>query len=137
MRSLIQLCLKGYKPDATARQDVSAGEHHVDALVRVRGTVKVGKDYTTVPTVSIPLKETLALFIRYCGCTREAALDALHRAASEAIAATGKAQGSLEDALPFVEEGLKRVQEELDELPRQPRKGAVNVKGVAFEEVTD
>jgi hypothetical protein len=137
MRSLIQLCLKGYKASPTARQQVAEGEHEVDALVRVKGTVKVAKDYTTVPTVSIPLKETLALFIHYCGCTREAALDALHRAASEAIDATGKGKGSLEAAIPVVEEGLKRVMDELDELPRQPRKGAVSIKGITFEEVTD
>ena len=138
MRSLIQLCLKGFKADKQARQQVAPGEHQVDALVRVTGTVKVGEDYTTVPTVSIPMKETLALFIRYCGVTREAAIAALHRAADESIAATGKGAGAIAEALPFVEEVLKDVQREvLDGLPRQPRKGAVNIKGITFEEVTD
>ena len=136
MRSLIQLCLKGFKADKQARQEVEAGEHRVDALVRVKGTVKVSPDYTTRPTVSIPMKETLALFIHYCGCTREAAIAALHRAADEAIAATGKGAGSLEEALPVVEETLAKVVEELDKLPRQPRKGAVSIKGITFEEVS-
>jgi hypothetical protein len=134
MDALTQLCLKGFKADRNARQQVATGEHEVNTLVHIQGTVKVAKDYTTVPTVSIPLKETLALFIHYCGCTREAALTALHRAASEAIDATGKGKGSLEAAIPVVEEGLKRVMEELDELPRQDRKGAVSIKGVTFTE---
>jgi hypothetical protein len=138
MRSLLQLCLKGFKADKDARGNVTPGDYHIDTMVRVKGTVKVGKDYTTVPTVSIPMKETLALFIHYCGCTREAAIDALRRAASESIEATGKGAGSLADALPVVEETLAKVQEEvLADLPRQPRKGAVSVKRITFEEVTD
>lgn len=118
-----------------ARDRVAPGNHSVDALVRVQGTVKVGEDYLSQPTVSIPLKETLALFIHYCGCTREAAIAALLRAAGESIAATGKGEGSLKEALPVVEETLKVVQTKvLAKLKKQPKKGPVKVK-VEIEEV--
>ena len=138
MRDLIALALEKWKAEKGIRERIAPGNHEVDAVVHVHGTVKVGKDYTTVPTVSVPLKETLALFVAYCGCTREAAKAALLRAAGEAIAATGKGKGSLEDALPVVEETLQTVKDDvLARLARQPRKGTVSVKGLTVEEVND
>jgi len=138
MRDLIALALDKWSAEKGTRNRIAPGNHEVDAVVHVHGTVRVGKDYNTMPTVSVPLKETLALFVAYCGCTREAAKAALLRAAGEAIAVTGKGKDSLRDALPVVEETLQSVKDDvLARLARQPRKGSVSVKNVTVEEIID
>jgi hypothetical protein len=114
---------------AGARGVLTPGQYAVDTTVRVTGTVKVGADYDTAPTVSIPLKETLALFIHRCGVTREAAIVALREAMAEAIAVDGKGQGALSETMPIVNETMARVESDIiAHLPRQNRKGAVTTK---------
>ncbi len=114
---------------ADARSSLPPGLYGVDTTVHVSGTVKVGADYDTAPTVSIPLKETLALFIHYCGATREAAINALRQAMQEAIALDGKGQGQLAETMPIVNETMERVESDIiAQLPRQKRKGAVTTK---------
>lgn len=109
-----------------ARAELAPGRYDVDLTVNVHGHMTVGADYSTVPTVSIPLKETLALFIHYCGITREAAMNVLRRAMTDSIEATGTGAGALAAALPVVAETMEQVENDiLATLPRQPRKGVV------------
>ena len=114
-------------PDPRAM--IVPGKYRVDVAVRINGTINVGEDYDTAPTVSIPLKETLALFIAYSGITRQAAITALRRAMVDSIAESGCGQGALSAALPVVDETMATVQNEIiNQLPRQPRKGSVTTK---------
>jgi len=66
--------------------NLTIGDHNVDCFLHVRGTVRKGKDYVIVGTASIPIKQTLALFIKYSGVTREAAKSALVKAMNDAAA---------------------------------------------------
>lgn len=112
-----------------ARAALTPGVYNVDTTVRVTGTVKVGEDYDVAPTVSIPLKETLALFIAYSGICGEHAIKALRQAMQHAIAVDGCGQGELAKTMPIVNQTMARVEAEIiDQLPRQNRKGAVTTK---------
>lgn len=113
-----------------ARELLTPGVYNVSTLVKVEGTIKVGEDYEATPTVSIPIKETMALFIKYCGCTRESAIKLLTQAMNEAMDANnGKAQGYLAETIPFIDETMKTVEAEiLKKLTKQKRKGAVTSK---------
>lgn len=68
-----------------ARKGLTVGEHPIDITCRVTGNITVGEQEDYTPTISIPIKSTLALFIRYCGVTRKAAEAALVRAMTEAL----------------------------------------------------
>lgn len=112
-----------------ARDLLAPGVYPIDTMVHVKGEISVGEDYDVAPTVSIPLKETLALFIAYSGVTRDAAIAALRRAMQQSIAVDGKGKGALESTMPIVAQTMATVQQEIiDQLPRQDRKGPVKAR---------
>jgi hypothetical protein len=112
-----------------ARQMLTPGEYDIDQTLHIKGTIKVGEDYDTAPTVSIPLKETLALFIAYSGITGDHAKAALVKAMQHSISLTGTGQGELAKTMPVVNQTLAEVENDIiAKLPRQPRKGAVTSK---------
>lgn len=104
----------------------------VDLTVRIMGLLKVGKDYTTKPTVSVPLKSALALFIRYSGITRDAAKAVLTRAMTEALNESLSTSETVADAvnddIAIVDDCLEQVAEMMGQLPRQPRKGVITTE---------
>ena len=105
------------------------GVHSVDTVVRIKGTIKVGEDYERTPTVSVPLKETLALFIAYSGITRKAATDALVKAMNDALANSDKGAGALKDSLAVVDETMETVSKSvLSKLKKVPCNGSVTTK---------
>jgi hypothetical protein len=124
------------KDGKKARPGVRAGEYEIDEeiLIRLVGTLNVGEDHTYTPTVSMPWKTVLALFTRYCGITREAALGHLE-AAMKAALAEGENAAELLAAVADLEEAEARVQESLDELPQMVRKGAVSTKELQYAEI--
>jgi hypothetical protein len=117
------------KLEAPARAEVGPGVYTVDETVtlRVEGVLTVGDTVLYQPTTSIPWKQTLALFVRYSGVTREAALVALVRAMTEALT-TDEEAADLMAAVADLEEAEEQVADALDALPVQPRLGAVSVK---------
>jgi hypothetical protein len=123
------------KLEARARLQVAPGEYAVDDTVtlHVQGTLSVGDTVLYKPTVKIPWKQALALFVRYSGVTREAALVALVRAMTEALTTDTEAE-DLVAALADLEEAEEQVADALDALPVQPRLGAVNTKQITLEE---
>jgi len=109
-----------------ARSGLSVGRHEVDVTVRIHGSLSVFADTDKTPTVSIPMKETLALFIRYCGITREAAISVLTRAMTDALDDSTEGAGAVLAALPVLEETMNTiVNPMLKSLPRTPVKGMV------------
>lgn len=128
-RSIVQLALNAIKSSESDRAAVASGKYEVDAVVRLTGTLNVGNDYDTVPTVSLPVKEILALFVARAGFTRERSMQLLVECVSEAIAEDGHGAGEVAARVAEVDEYLGAIKAEvLSKLPRQPRKGAVKAK---------
>lgn len=114
-----------------ARNGIRPGVYNVDILLRIAGALTVNRDETYTPTVDIPLKATLALFIRFCGITREAAKAALVRAMTEALAQdekgddkTARIVSEIGD-VSIIDDCMAQVLETLDTLPDKTRKGKV------------
>jgi len=121
----------------SGRNSLPVGKHTVDATVtlHVEGRVTVSADGDYLPTTSIPLKATLALFMRYAGVTGPLAMDALIKAMSEAITLDEEAVALLAEVADL-DAAEAKVRAGLDALPRKPRKGNVTVK-VAVTEVAE
>jgi hypothetical protein len=128
MNPVIQLALAKVIADKDAkiaRGGVNSGTHLVDMTVRISGRMTVGEDYDTAPTVSIPLKETMALLLHRMGFQRDKAIEILREVMSEAIDLDGKGQGALL-AMPFINDAMAMVENDvIANLPRQNRKGVV------------
>ena len=119
------------------RADVEPGEYAVDDVVtfQVQGSIRVSEDETYTPTTHLPTKVVLALFMRYSGVTGVNAERALVRAMTEALELS-----SMEDAserksaetaireLADLSAAEERVRSSMDALPRQRRRGKVNVQ---------
>lgn len=123
------------KQAKAARDSVEAGEHDIDetVMLHVFGTLNVADDQTYAPTVKMPWKTVLALFVRSCGATREAAL-AMLEAAMHAALLQGEDAAELIAASADLDEAEVRVQEALDALPPQVRRGAVNTSELTYVE---
>jgi hypothetical protein len=120
------------KADDGARDALAAGTYEVDELVHVHGTLTVGKDYETTPTVSLPVKEILALFVARAGFTREHTMALLVDCVSDAIDKSGHGAGEVASKVEAVDEYLEAIKKDvLAKLPKVPRKGAVKAKLVA------
>lgn len=122
------------KLPSTARADVGVGTHEVDETVRIKGTVSIFEDEQYRPTAEIPIKATMALFIRYSGITRDAAVVALIQAMQDAVAMGD--EGNSTDAIlervnedwRVVEECMERVTQGLAQLPMKSRAGKITAK---------
>lgn len=113
------------KEDKVAREGVAPGTYDVDVTVRVRGTLAVAEDTDKTPTVSIPMKEVLALFVARSGCTREASVKLLRECMTEALLHGVKGEGAVAAAADIAKEHKKVVEEMLESLPRTFVAGAV------------
>ena len=111
----------------TARNNLAVGQFDVDFLARIKGSLNVNHDEPYIPTIHIPLKATLALFIRYCGVTRDAAEAALIRAMTEALNHDQKGEDTIlaEMEEQVIEACMERVTALTSALPPQTRKGKV------------
>jgi len=122
---------------SAARDGLSAGVHFVDVVVRVSGTLTVAEDTDKVPTVSIPLKEVLALFVARSGCTRAASLALLAECMTEALAGGGVSGVGAVEAAADIDAAFKAsVGALLAALPRTKVRGAVKV-GLVIEVIPD
>ena len=113
------------KADAAAREGVGPGTYDIDITVRVRGTLAVAEDTDKTPTVSIPMKEVLALFIARSGCTREHSLNLLRECMTEVLHHGATGQGAVAAAADIAAEHQRAVSEMLKTLPRTFVAGAV------------
>ena len=101
--------------------------------LHVQGTLRRGEDSYYTPTVSIPLKATLALLLSRMGFQREKAGEILVQCMTEALALTddnkSKSSEIMEALLANVDDAMARVSQITGALPKQIRAGAVTVKG--------
>jgi len=119
-----QIALSKYKADKDAREHVGIGIHNLDMVLHITGSMSVNPDEEYTPTVSIPIKKALALFIKYCGITREAAIQVLGKAMTDALSDEVSANETIEE----VESMEKKIQELVGSLPPQIRAGKVSAK---------
>jgi hypothetical protein len=113
------------KEDKAARDGVTAGTYEVDVTVRVRGTIEVLDDTEKTPTVSLPMKEVLALFIARSGCTREASIALLRECMTDALREGVKGEGAVAAAADIDAQYKAAVKDMLATLPKTPVRGAV------------
>jgi len=117
------------------RENLEPGEYNIDAEVTlsVKGGIEVLEDESYTPTVKIPHKLAMALFIRYSGVTGPAAMNALVKAMTEALAIEaleGKAKKAAVKAISEVADldaAEEVVAKGLGELPKESRAGKVIV----------
>lgn len=112
--NLVKILLNSVKCD---KRSLEEGEYQVKACVNISGDIKKCPDYEKTPTVKIPLKKVLALFIQYCGITRDSAIDKLKKAFEKAMEEDSKVD------LDIVESAETKVKEILKELPKQKCSG--------------
>jgi hypothetical protein len=110
---------------------VSVGTHHVDEVVtlHIKGEVKKFPDETYTPTVSVPLKATMAVMLHLMGFQRDKAINVLSQAMKMAI---NMNKDSNEEILSFLEDvdaALENVESMTSTLPPQTRTGKTTVKG--------
>lgn len=129
MNAATHIALSSIKSNSKSRNQLLPGRYEIDKIIHVTGTLTVGEDYSTTPTVSLPVKEVLALFVVNCGMNRDEAIELLRSSVADAIALKGKAKGEIAGSIDAVSETLGQVQKELlAKLPSQPRKGKVSSK---------
>lgn len=111
--------------------DLPVGTVEVDETVtlKVKATIRRNKDGEYTPTVSIPLKATLALLLAKMGFQRERAAELLVDAMTEALNEDRLGEETITARLADVDTAMERVQEITAALPKETRKGAVTVKG--------
>jgi hypothetical protein len=100
-----------------------------ECTLNVEGKVNVFPDEEYTPTASIPMKAAFALFVRYSGVTGKNAMNALVRAMKESVALGADARTEAVQELADLDRAWETVLAGLEELPKQPRKGKVTVKG--------
>ncbi len=134
MKPIEQLILnkigEGEDKSKETRNKVRPGSYAFDFLLHIKGNTDVGEDFETTPTVSIPIIETLALFVSRAGFTRKKSLELLSNCVKDAILGNKKgAKGEIERVLPELTETIKKIKKEvLAELPKAKRKGIVKIE---------
>jgi hypothetical protein len=96
--------------------------------LEVKGTVKKAEDYERTPTVSIPLKATLALVLEKSGITRDRSMAILVEAMNEALQAQEQGEEYVKDMIRNVVEAENRVQNMLGQLDKVTVSGSKTIK---------
>lgn len=109
------------------------GTYIVDEVVSVhiKGVLSISEDTEKTPTVSIPLKEVLALFIARSGATRESSISLLRECLADALKGGTKGEGAVAAAAEIDAAFKEEVAALTASLPKTPVKGAVRWKGEA------
>jgi hypothetical protein len=113
-----------------AEMDLNVGRHWVDEtfVVRVSGAVERHEDQWIAPTVSIPLIPTIAFFWDRLGVEKEAAMNILRDAITEAMRAKTNESPAIKSRMDDVAEAVAAVKRDLIcELPKMRRAGRMDV----------
>lgn len=109
---------------AVARDGLCVGQHDVDVIVRVTGTLSVGVDTTRIPTCSVPLLATLALALTRAGIMRDRILALVVDAARDALLGGEAVEATMRDL--GIDAAIATVREAFAAgLPPVPVRGAV------------
>ena len=116
--------------------DLAPGRHRIDEefVVRLTGVVEKLDDELALPTVSIPLIPTLALFWEKCGIVRDRALAMLRDSLQEAMTEKVKEDRAIQARIKDVDQAVKAIRQELiAELPKLHREGKVLIDELRVE----
>lgn len=115
---------------------LAPGKYSIDTTLtlHVTGTVTRSADEEYVPTVSIPHKVALALFVEKMGAVSPNVQAMLLEAMSEALKVGEKAEGAVAERIRDLEAAEAKVTSLLDALPKAKRSGKTVCK-VSVEEV--
>ncbi len=114
-----------------ARNELNPGEYNVDFHAHIFGTFKVGNDYQSAPTVSIPYKAAFAALCHVAGCTGKAGVNMIRKAMEIALADDNdvNARDALQRTCPMVEQvEIDVINPMLQDLPKLDCKGKVTTK---------
>jgi hypothetical protein len=119
-----------------ASNSLSAGEHYVDATVRVQGVLRKAKDEESAPTVSLSLLETLALTLHYAGCTRESAMEAIRKAVTDALEDGTSTKGEIIEKYDWIDAEIDKIKKSvIAKLPKITKYGKVTTPKLEISEV--
>lgn len=110
--------------------EIEPGDHAVDFMVRVKGTVRKGEDYQRTPTVSIPTLAALALFVKRMGFQRDVAIEKLMDCMKAAL--KGESAAEIDE---WLGEAAEKVREGLEALPKATVKGVVTTVDMSVEKI--
>lgn len=116
---------KAFKAD---RDAVAPGTYEIDMLVRVHGSMTVAQDTEKTSTVSIPVKEVLALFVARSGATREASLKLLEECLTDALVKSSTGCGAISEMADIDQVFSAQMTKLIASLPKTPVRGAVRTK---------
>ncbi len=109
---------------------VSPGAYEVRGRMQldVEATFSMLPDEDYRPTVSIPLKTTLALIVQRMGWPRDKTLELLAQCMTDAISANKDAAPYISERIAEVEIAMARVEALANQLPKKTRKGRLTCK---------
>ena len=115
------------------KSEISKGEHKIDntLTIDIKGIVNKFADESYTPTVSIPIKATLALLLNRMGFQRDKAAALIVEVMTEALKADEKADEALAATLKEIEQAEQRVADMTAALPKKTRKGKTTDKTTA------
>ena len=124
---------KAIDSEIKTREDLVPGSYNIteELHLNLEGSIVVNEKEKYTPTISIPVKATLALFVRYSGITGDRALAALEQAMLEASKLGDKAEKHILE-IAMLEAAEKKVKKMLGDLPKATRAGKtiINVEAV-------
>lgn len=112
--------------------DLPAGtDEMIDETVtlHVKGTVKRGQDGEYTPTISIPVKATLAILLERMGFQRDYAAELLVECMTQALNEETQAAPIIAERLKDIDAAEERVRAVLEALPKATRRGATTMRG--------
>lgn len=115
--------------------DLPVGRHEVNEtlIVRVRGMVEKHDSQMICPTISIPIIPVLAFFWEKVGLERDAAMNMLREAITEAMKDGHKEDASVLKRMEDVEKAIKAVKTDLiSTLPKMHRAGRLDTKDLSI-----
>jgi hypothetical protein len=125
--TLKALIVKKFK---NAEMDLDVGRHWIDEtfVVRMTGSVERHDDQWIAPTVSIPLIPTIAFFWDRLGVDRDAAMNMLREAITQAMRFKVEETPAIKSKMDDVAAALGAVKQDLiAELPKMHRSGKTDV----------
>jgi hypothetical protein len=112
-----------------ASTELPVGEHHIDTVVRLVGTIKKAEDEEASATVSLSVLETLALALKFSGVTGDAAKKVIRETITTALTADSTSKGALTEQYDWLEDEVKSLKAEvIDKLPKINKVGKVTTK---------
>ena len=133
MNNVTILALEKLVATLKSKESLDVGNYSVDELitVHVKGTVKKFPDEVYTPTVSVPLKATMAVLLHLMGFQRERAAELLVKAMTTALNQDVEADTEIKSLLNHVDNAMAKVSEITSTLPPQTRTGKTTVTGEA------